>query len=255
MPETEKLREEAVTCFNKTLDLMKEGEVEKALESLQRAEKIAQEIKDGAILFHTLKARGQLLQALGRFEEALEIYTFSLRMNEKLLEIYPENKLYLDTLHMNLNNIGNLGNLFQKEGKIQSSQQAYETGLEISQKRLNHEPEHEFYQIYTGNTLDNLGELLSKIGQTAKAKESYEKALQIYENLLKKHPENTEYLSDASMTLNNLGILFSEAGQKEEAKDSFKKELEILESLSKKDPENKVFKQEIILVKEKLKTI
>ncbi|MGB9927740.1 MAG: tetratricopeptide repeat protein [Methanosarcina sp.] len=254
MVEIEKLREEAVACFNKTLDLMQEGETEKALESLERAEKIAQEIKDGVILFHTLKARGQLLQILGRFEEALEIYTFSLRMNEKFLVTYPENKLYLDTLQMNLNNIGHLGNLFQKDGKNELSQQAYEFGLEISKKRLGLEPENEFYQIYTGNTLNNFGELISKIGQKEKAKENYEEALKIYEKLLKKHPENTEYLSDISMALNNLGLLLSETGQKEEAKNKFQNSLDFLEDLTEKNPENKTLQKEITLIKEKLKT-
>lgn len=46
MPEKpEKLREEAVKHFNKTVDLMQEGKPEESLESLQKAEKAAQEAK------------------------------------------------------------------------------------------------------------------------------------------------------------------------------------------------------------------
>ena len=184
----EKLREEAVKYFNETLDLMQKGRIEEALESLQTAEKIAQEAKDGAILFHTLKVRGQLMQSLHRFEEALETYTFSLRTCEKLLSTDPENKLYLDTLLMNLNNIGNLGNIFQRAGNFQSSQKCYEIGLEICRKRLDARPESEFYLMYAGNTLNNLGELLAGIGQTEEAEEKYEKALKIQEKLLQKLP-------------------------------------------------------------------
>ena len=252
MLEIEKLREEAVKLFNESIDLMQEGKPEKALESLSKAEKIAQEIKDGAILFHTLKVRGQLLQVLSRYEEALETYIFSLRINEKYLEMYPENELYLDTLHMNLNNVGNLGNFFQKEEKRQLSKQCYEIGLEISQKRLEFEPENEFYQMYTGNTLNNLGELLIQMGQIDSAKENYEKALEIYEKLLKIDPENLEYLSDTVMTLNNLGSLFFEKGQRGEGEKSFKKALEILELLNKKKPENKNFEAEIDSIRKRL---
>ena len=251
----EKLREEAVKYFNETLDLMQKGRIEEALESLQTAEKIAQEAKDGAILFHTLKVRGQLMQSLGRLEEALETYTFSLRTCEKLLSTDPENKLYLDTLLMNLNNIGNLGNIFQRAGNFQSSQKCYEIGLEICRKRLDARPESEFYLMYAGNTLNNLGELLAGMGQTEEAEEKYEKALKIQEKLLKSYPENTEYLSDAAMILNNLGTLFSEKGQKEEAKENFKKAFEILETLSKKDPENKKLKEELSLTREKLESL
>ncbi|TFH03596.1 MAG: tetratricopeptide repeat protein, partial [Methanosarcina sp.] len=152
MPETpeppEKLREEAVKSFNETLDLMQKGKSEEALESLRKAEKAAHEAKDGAILFHTLKVRGQLLQSLGRLEEAMETYTFSLTTSVKLLSDEPENKLYTDTLHLNLNNLGNLGNIFQRMGDFPSSKQAYEIGLEICRNLLASYPENEFYRMY-----------------------------------------------------------------------------------------------------------
>jgi tetratricopeptide (TPR) repeat protein len=256
MPETpEKLREEAVKSFNETLSLMQKGKSEEALESLRNAEKAAHEAKDGAILFHTLKVRGQLLQSLGRLEEALETYTFSLITSEKLLSGDPENKLYIDSLHMNLNNIGNLGNIFQRMGDFTSSQQCYEIGIEISRKQLDFHPENKFYRMYAGNTQNNLGELLFTMGQAEEAKEQYEKALKTYTLLLKNSPDNPEYLSDTAMTLNNLGTLFSEKGQKAEAKENLEKALEILKNLSKKDPGNEKLKKEISLTRKKLEAI
>ena len=256
MPEIPtKLREEAVKYFNETLDLMQKGKPEEALESLRKAEEAAYDAKDGAILFHTLKVRGQLLQSLGRLEEALETYAFSLITSEKLLLDDPENKLYLDALHLNLNNLGNLGNIFQRMGYFTSSNQCYEIGLEISQKQLDFHPEHEFYRMYAGNTQNNLGELLFIMGQVEEAKEKYEEALKTYAPLLKNYPKNPEYLSDTAMTLNNLGTLFSEKGQKAEAKENFKKALEILKKLSKKDPGNEKLKKEISLTRKRLETI
>jgi len=256
MPETpEKLREDAVKSFNETLDLMQKGKPEEALESLRKAEKAAHEAKDGAILFHTLKVRGQLLQSLGRLEEALETYTFSLITSEKLLSGDPENKLYIDAFHMNLNNIGNLGNIFQRLGDFSSSRQCYEIGLEISRKQLDFHPEHEFYRMYTGNTQNNLGELLFIMGQTEEAKEKYEEALKTYALLLKNFPKNPEYLSDTAMTLNNLGTLFSEKGQKAEAKENFKKALEVLKNLSKKEPGDEKLREEIRLTRKRLDAI
>jgi tetratricopeptide (TPR) repeat protein len=253
MPEKpEKLREEAVKYFNETVDLIQKGKPEESLESLQKAEKAAQEAKDGAILFHTLKVRGQILHSVGRLEEALETYAFSLRTSEKLLSEDPENKLYLDTIRLNLNNIGNLGNIFQRMGNFTFSRQCYEIGLEICQKRLESRPENEFYQMYAGNTLNNLGELLFTMGHVEEAKEKYEKALKIYEKLIKNYPSNAEYLSDKEMTLNNLGILFYEKGQKEEAKQNFREALKLLEILSKKDPNNKKLKEKVNLTREKL---
>jgi tetratricopeptide (TPR) repeat protein len=253
MPENpERLREEAVKNFNRSVDLMQEGKPEESLESLQKAENAAQEAKSEAILFHTLKARGQILQSLGRLEEAMDTYAFSLETSEKLLSEDPENELYADTIRLNLNNLGNLGNIFQRMGSFALSKQCYEIGLEICQKLLDSHPENDFYQMYAGNTLNNLGELLFTTGQVEQAGEKYENALEIYEKLLQKHPEDAEYLSDKEMTLNNLGILFSEKGQKEEARENFKEALKILEILSKKDQGDKNLKEEITLRREKL---
>lgn len=248
----EKLRQEAIKHFNKAIDLMQEGKPEESLKFLQRAESLAVEARSGAILFHTLKARGQILQSLGRLEEAMETYTFSLKTGYKLLSEDPENEPYMDTIRHNLNNIGNLGNIFQRTGNYPLSKQCYENGLEICQKLLNSCPENDFYLMYTGNTLNNLGELLFSVGEVEEAREKYEKALKIYEKLLQKHPEDMEYLSDKEMSLNNLGILFSQKGQKEEAKKNFEKSLEILEILIKNDPGDQKLREEISLRRENL---
>jgi len=148
MPEKpDRLREEAVKHFNRTIDLMQEGKPEESLEALQKAENAAQEAKSEAILFHTLKARGQILQSLGRLEEALDTYVFSLKISYKSLLEDPANELYTDTIRLNLNNIGNLGNIFQRAGNFILSKQCYETGLEICQKLLDSHPENTFYQM------------------------------------------------------------------------------------------------------------
>lgn len=256
MPDTpEELREEAVKYFNETLDLMQKRENEEALESLQKAESAAQQAEDGPILFHILKVRGQLLQSLDMLEEALETYAFSLIMSEKLLSEDPGNKLYTDTLRLNLNNLGNLGNTFQRMGNFSSSKQAYEIGLEICQFLLDSYPENEFYRMYAGNTLNNLGELLFTMGKPEEAKEKYEEALKTYALLLKNSPDNPEYVSDKAMTLNNLGTFYSEKGQKAEAKENFEKALEILKNLSKKEPGNEKLREEIRLTKGRLEAI
>jgi tetratricopeptide (TPR) repeat protein len=249
----EQLREEAVNYFNESLDLFQAGKLEEAMGSLQNAEKIAYEAKDGAVLLHTLLLRSQILQSLGKLEEALETYIFSLKISEKFLEADIENEFYFDIFQMSLNNIGNLGNIFRRMGNFLSSKKSYEIGIEICQKRLKFQPENIFCQLYTGNTHNNLGELLAEMGQPEEAKENYEEALKIYEDLLKKYPGDLEYLSDTAMTLNNLGTLSSKNGQKEKAKENFKKALEILENLSKEYPENSKVKEELSLAREKFK--
>lgn len=253
MTETaDQLIEKAANRFNESLRLVQAGKLEEALESLQEAEKIAREAENDAVLLHALKSKGQILETLGRLDEALETYTFALKINEKLLETDPKNELYLTLLQMNMNNIGNLGNLFRQTGNSQASKESYETGLDICQKRLKIQPQNDYYQMYCGNTYNNLGELLAGMGLTEEAKENYEKSLKISEKLLNDFPGDFEYLSDKVMTLNNLGILFSEEEQKEEARENFKNALKILEGLSKNFPDNARIKEELSLTRERL---
>ncbi len=254
MTETaDQLTDKATKLFNESLRLVQAGKLEEALESLQEAEKIAREADYDVVLLHALKSKGQVLESLGRFDEALETFTFALKTNEELLETDPMNEFYTVLLQMNMNNIGNLGNLLREKGDFQASKQCYETGLEICHKRLKYQPQNDYYRMYCGNTYNNLGELLAGMGQTEEAQENYEKSLKISENLLKDFPGDFEYLSDKVMTLNNLGILFSEKGQKEEAKENFEKALKILEGLIKDFPNNQRVKEELSLTQERLK--
>ena len=256
MAETsEQLIGEAVIHFNASLDMIQKGKLEDALETLKNAEKAASEAEDEAVLLHILELKGKILESLSRFKEALETYTYILKTNEKLFDTYPEKELCFDILEANLNNIGNLGNIFRRKGNFQFSKQSYETGLEICHKRLESQPENEFCRTYAGNTLNNLGELLAEKGQTEEAKVNYKKALEVYEKLLKDYPGDLEHLSDKVMALQNLGILFYETGQKEEAKKNLKKALEILDDLNKSDPENKKIEEELSFTRKKLETL
>jgi len=249
---SEQLAEKAVKNFNESLKLVQAGKLEEALESLQEAEQVAREADDDTILLHALKSKGQILETLGRLEEALEAYTYALKTNEEFLESDSRNELYFTLLQVNMNNIGNLGNLFRKMGNSQASKQSYETGLEFCQKRLKYQPQNDYYQMYCGNTYNNLGELLAGMGQTEEAKGNYEKSLKISDNLLKNFPGDFEYLSDKVMTLNNLGILFSEEGQKEESRANFEKAIKILEGLNKDFPNNEKVIEELNLTRERL---
>lgn len=253
MTETaDQMTEKAAKCFNESLRLVQEGKLEEALESLQESEKIAREADYDVVLLHALKSKGQVLEYLGRLDEALETYTLALKTTVELLETDPKNEFYTVLLQTNMNNIGNLGNLFRSKGNYQASRQSYETGLEICQKRLKYQPQNDYYRMYCGNTFNNLGELLAGMGQTEEAKENYEKSLKISEQLLKDFPGDFEYLSDKVMTLTNLGILFSEQGQKEGARKNFEEALKVLEGLNKDFPNNAKVKEELNLIRERL---
>ncbi len=235
----EQLREEAGKYFQETLTLMQNGQPEKALESLQKAEEAAQKAKANDILIHTLNIRGQLMLTLGALDEVLRVCGFASNFFAEILSKDPENKFFQRSLQMNLNNIDTAGNLYSKACHFPEAKKSYELGLKVSQKLLNSNPDNKFCQIYVGNILGTLGTLLIRdMGRIEEAKQRYEKALEIYEELLKTDPENVTYQSDVGTMLNNLGNLLSDMGRIEEAKQRYEKALEIYEKLLKTNPEN-----------------
>ena len=175
MPEKpDRLREEAVKHFNRTIDLMQEGKPEESLEALQKAENAAQEAKSDAILFHTLKARGQILQSLGRLEEALDTYVFSLKISYKLLSEDPGNELYKDTIRLNLNNIGNSATFFRELATLSYRNNAMRPDLRSARSFLIPTGKHLLSNVYGKYPKQPRRTLFSK-GQLEEAEENTKK--------------------------------------------------------------------------------
>ncbi len=242
---SEQLREEAGKNLQETLNLMQNGQLEEALEFLQKAEEAAQKAEANETLFYALSIKGQLMQMLGRYEEALKFYSIASNASVKLLSKYPRNKHCLSNIQMNLYNIGNLGNLFFNKGRFLKAKNCYEKGLSISQKYLESHCEEEFHQSYLGWILSSLGELLRNMGRGEEANEKYEKAFEFHEKLLKADSENMEYLSDFGVTISNFGTLLYDMGKIEEAKKKYEKALDIQRKLHEMDPENEKYQLDL----------
>ncbi len=78
------------------------------------------------IFLHVQTIKGQLMQILGEYEEALKIHFLTLKDTEKLLSEDPDNELYHSIVQMNLNSIFTLGNLFYKMGRFLQAKSCYE---------------------------------------------------------------------------------------------------------------------------------
>ncbi len=235
---SESLRDSAVNHLKEALELMQKNQNEVALKALEKAEEAADQAEEYDIFLYIQALKGHLMQAIGAYEEALNIHSLVLKAAEELLSKDPDNELYQSILQMILDEIMTLGNLFYNMGRFLQAKNCYESHLLISQKILGTDPENVSYQSNVAMTLNNLGNLLWNMGRIEEAKQRYENALEIYETLLGTDPENVSYQSDVAMTLNNLGALLKNMGRIEEAKQRYENALEIYETLLGTDPEN-----------------
>lgn len=241
------LRDLAERHYKKALSLMQKGKTEEALKTLVIAEEIAQKTEAFDILLPIMNIKGELLLSLGSLDEVLRVCGFASNFFSDILSKDPEDEFCKQSLQMNLNNIGTVGNFYGNAGRFPQAKNAYETGLGISLKLLHSLPQNEFLQNYTGGMLNNLGSLLSYMGQIEEAKAKYEKALENYEKLLKNDLENAVYQSNVAMTFNNLGNLFLTLGRIKEAKKKYEKTLEIRKKLLMGDPENVTYQSDLAM--------
>ena len=160
----------------------------------------------------TLTARirnsvGNVLEQLGRYSEAQELYMKTLQAYKKT---YPADHLSLAGTYTNL------GNVLQRIGQYAEAKEYYEKALWICGK---------FYPAAhpsLAGVHNNLGAVFGELGQHAEAKEHYEKALQIKKEA---YPADHPSLADAH---NNLGFIFRQLARYVEAKKHYKKALQIL---------------------------
>jgi len=236
--------------------LMQKGTHCEALKFIQKAEEIALRLKDDDnILIRVLTIKGQLKQATETYEEAMKIYISVIRKIEENLSNEPENEFYINTIKMNILNIGNLGLIFSNKGLLSLSKSCCELNLEISQKMLNLYPEDDVYQGFLGHSLLNFGSVLADMGQFEDSKEKSEDALNRYKKLLKKYPDERRYRSFIGTIVGNLGNVLKDMGRLDEAMNRYKESLYIREKLLRNDPENVEYQSSVAFALNNLGTL
>lgn len=183
---SESLRDSAINHLNEALELMEKNQNNEALKTLEKSEEAAMNAEAHDIFLYTQSVKGHLMQILGAYEEAFEIYSLILKDTEEILSKDPDNEFYESIFQMNLDAIDTLGNLFYNTGRFLQAKNCYELCLSIFQNLLQTDPENVEYQSSVGGTLNNLGALLRNMGRIEEAKQRYEKALEMRQ----KNPEN-----------------------------------------------------------------
>lgn len=157
-----------------------------------------------------LNFRALVLQALGKFKEAEQLYLHALTLREKNLGL--DHPGVATILH-------NLSLLYDHQGKYTEAEHLEEQALTIREQVLG--PEHP----EVAATLNNLALIYHAQGQYAEAEPLYQRALFIYERILgSEHP-------NMAVTLNNLARLYHTQGQYTEAERLYKQALGIREKV------------------------
>lgn len=230
---------------------IKRGKLDKALETLDKAEKSARQSKSTDALYYILFTRGGILYSAREYDQALETYEKALEAGSDLLKTDPEN---IDYQHYMGTTLSNTGNLLKKKGKIDKADEYYSRARKIYSELIIKDSENAVFRSYAGENLNNYGELLMESGSLDKACEVLREAVNVYEKLYKDKPNNHGYQAELSVALSLLGSCLKQQGPEEAgiAKENLEKALKMQENLLDQQPENEKIKEAITLTKERL---
>jgi tetratricopeptide (TPR) repeat protein len=230
---------------------IKKGKLDKALETLDKAERSARQAKSKDALYYILFTRGGILYSAKEYDHALETYERALEVGSELLKIDPENA---DYQHYMGTTLSNTGNLLRKKGEIDRAAESYSRAREIYSDLITKNPENAVFRSYAGENLNNYGALLIESGSLDTACGILKEAVETYEKLFEEKPENPGYQAELSVALSQLGSCLKQhrPEEAETIKKTLERALEMQENLFVQQSENEKIKEAITLTRERL---
>lgn len=233
---------------------IKKGKLDKALETLDKAENSAKNAKSTDALYYILFMRGGILYSTSKYDEALEIYEKALEVGAELLKTDPENT---DYQHYMGTTLSNTGNLLKKKNENDRAAEYYIRAREIYGNLLVKDPENAVFRSYAGENLNNYAALLSDTGSFEEACGVLRQAIEIYGKLFEEKPDNLGYQAELSVALSQLGNCLTQQGPEnnETAKQSLESALSMQENVLAQQPENENIKEAIALTRQRLEKL
>ncbi|MCK4653898.1 MAG: tetratricopeptide repeat protein [Candidatus Cloacimonetes bacterium] len=163
--------------------------------------------KTTTILIDTLLKKGDILQLIGNWKEAEEIYKNALKLSEEI-----EDK------KRTANSYGKLGSQLYIKNNLEKAMECFESSLVIRKELVDKKG--------ISKAVGNIGNVYFNTGNYKRALECYEKSLKIDEEFGDK--------KGISIILGNMGTVYSNKGNNKKAMECFEKSLKIGEEFGEK---------------------
>ena len=180
------------------------GEYEQALDYYQQSLAIVQEIGDHSSEGDSLNNIGAIYRRLGEYERALDYYQQSLTILQEIGDRRGEG-----------DSLNNIGVVHDSLGEYERALDYYEQSLTIRQEIGDRPGE--------GVSLNNIGGVYSSLGEYERALDYYQQSLAISQEIGNRAGEG--------ISLNNIGLVYSSLGEYERALDYYQQSLAIRQEI------------------------
>ncbi|MEH2051656.1 CHAT domain-containing protein [Nostoc sp.] len=210
---------EADKLFKQGIQQLDISEYQAAIQSLQQALTIYQELKDRNSEARTLGSLGNAYLSLGQYSNATKFFQQSLAIFQDFGDLNGE-----------ANSLINLGNTYYYLGQYPKAIEFFQQSLAIFRDIIGDSPEMRFYQRNgEAGSLMSLGTAYTRMGQYSKAIEFYQQSLSIFQD--NRNPNGE------AKSLNNLGLAYRNLGQYAKAIEFFQQSLAIKQDIGDRNGE------------------
>lgn len=250
-PNDIQLQAELSTAYSRLADVLgdpqrpnlgdKAGALENYLKSLSFIETVARTKPDDVswqcALGMTNNRIGNLLNTMGRQEEAADYFDKALVVYEFLIEKYPDR-------HCVKRGLTHCYNLLADQkvakGKLDEALVIYRKTLPISRSLTQIDSEKGRPQHDLASTYGLIAKVLLRQGKAAESLEHQRQSLAILQSIHVANPDNAIYQRDLAIAHERVGFVEQQLGKKQQALLNFQESLEISESLSEVNPNDAI---------------
>ena len=178
---------------------------------------------------------GELINAIGNKQDALNVLNASIANYEKLAAANPGNLQFQFRL---AHTYKITGSIYEEIGQTQLAFKPLQKALEIIEELLGNHTQNKLYQSEMASILMKLGVHYRATGKAKMAEELFQKSTKNLQQLAEQFPEDNQMQVDLAIGYQNLGLIHHDLGQYEAARECVLKAVRVMEKLIVTQPGN-----------------
>jgi len=233
---------------NQACELLEKGKLEEARNLLERAiaknqtalKSSPDNPKYQTQLAKTLNILGDVLDPMGRLDEAITAYRSALEIEERVTAKTP--LVVRETLW---DTLVRLAQSLEKRGQLAEAEVLCRRSLEVGNRVVTDAPDMRWHRMRLAETLDYLDRLCHQAKKLSEAEQAGRRAVEIQNALAAERPDDAEVRREAGAYASNLAWVLMDGGQITEARGLMEQAVIHQRDALKLDPGNAVSKERL----------
>jgi len=192
---------------------------------------------------------GEIYQAIGKFDQALEYFNNYNNLTKDLYESNPKNESPKKGLAISYSK---LGEIYQVLGKLDQALKYFNYYNQLSKELKESNPKNENLKDGLAISYSKLGEIYQAIGKFDQALEYFNKEVLLFEELYESNPKNESFKYSLAVSYEKLGEIYQDLGNFDQGLEYYNYYNQLSKELYESNPKNESLKNGLAISYAKL---